>query len=297
MATTAAGAGGAPAVTAPAGGSAYFATPSPIDNCIGTAASSDTSLLAYIGAVLAFFGKAGAGTYENVLAMAAWAACEGVSAAQGAFNPFNTTFPGGQTQGTTVKSSAGPVTLPAGNSAFLGNNPQQNNGDPVKNYAGWGSGVAATVATINNTGIKQALGQNNANTVAMAVGAAHWGTNPACITSKISTYRAHPDQLCSALAQPVNIAGQTAKGGAGNVTVGGGAGAGADAGQAVPIGNISVSSLFGPLGTLLADLTSSQFWLRLGVGLLGAVLVIGGTVIFMASTKTGQTVAKAAVLA
>lgn len=68
-------------------------------------------------------------------------------------------------------------------------------------------------------------------------------------------------------------------------------------GAANPVGFASlVPGLSGLLG-LLNDLTNGQFWLRLGVGVLGAALIIGGTVIFFESTGTGRSLTETAVLA
>lgn len=51
------------------------------------------------------------------------------------------------------------------------------------------------------------------------------------------------------------------------------------------------------LGTLLSDLISANWWKRVGVFSLGGVLVIGGIVLFVSTTKTGQKVESDAAVA
>jgi hypothetical protein len=42
------------------------------------------------------------------------------------------------------------------------------------------------------------------------------------------------------------------------------------------------------LAKLLGDLTSPGWWMRVGMGVLGVGLIVGGALIFFSSTKTGQ---------
>lgn len=259
-------------------------TNSPIATCVENL--PDTSLYNFFQAVLAFFG--GNNTYEHYMALAAWSACEGPAGSQGAYNPLNTTWPGGQTNGKTVNSKAGPVTLPSGNGAYLGNNPGQNGGNPVKNYAGWASGVSATVATILGTGIAAVLSSKSIDpqTLANAIGSAHWGTNPSCISSRIKDYQANPKDLCATLSQNVNTSTAPA-----SATDKGGAGQTADQGAAVPVGP-SLPDWSGSLGSLLKALTSGTFWKRVGLGVIGLLLMISGFVLILGENKTVQGAAK-----
>jgi hypothetical protein len=44
----------------------------------------------------------------------------------------------------------------------------------------------------------------------------------------------------------------------------------------------------GGLSTIEADLSSSAFWKRIGVGFLGGSLIIGGVILFVVTSKTGE---------
>lgn len=232
---------------------------SPIAGCWGQI--SDTSLGNMIQAVLVAVG--GPLSYENIMGMAAWALCEGPPSSQGGYNPWN----------TTLNSKD---VLP-GTAGFLGNNPQQNGGNPVKNYNGWAGGVSATVSTIGGGPINGALkAGNNPGAIAQAVGAASWGTSPACIQSKISQYQGNPQSLCSDMQGSVNT----------NGTSQGGSGATADAGAATPISiGPSWGDVLGGLKTLLGAITSGAFWKRVGQGLGGAVLVLIGLGFILSESK------------
>jgi hypothetical protein len=235
---------------------------------------SDTSLGMFIQATLAAFSAPI--TYENVVGMTAWAFCEGPPGSQGQYNPWNTTWPGGQQYG-----NQGGVNV----KGPLGGNPQQNGGNPVKDYVGWADGVLATVKTMNNTGIPGVLKSgSSADAIAQAVGSARWGTSPACIQSKIGTYQSNPTQLCADLNTSVNSGG----------TNQGGSGATADAGAAVPINGPSFGSLIGGLGKLLSTITSVAFWKRLGQGAAGVALVLIGALFILSETKAGQAVERGA---
>jgi hypothetical protein len=59
----------------------------------------------------------------------------------------------------------------------------------------------------------------------------------------------------------------------------------------------TLPSLIGGAGTLLGDLTSAAFWERLGLFVLGAVLTLLGVSLFVAESKTAQTVGTAALVA
>jgi hypothetical protein len=61
--------------------------------------------------------------------------------------------------------------------------------------------------------------------------------------------------------------------------------AASDAATATGLGGVEAS-----LGTLLTDFTTAAFWQRLGIFVLGVAFVIGGVVLFVSTTKTGEKV-------
>lgn len=99
---------------------------------------------------------------ENLDFITSWEAAEGGHWNNSAtYNPLNTTLhmPG-----------SGP----------MGNNPNQNGGDPVQAYTSWQEGLDATVQTIQHSrysGIIAALHANNAQAAAQAAVNSGWGTH------------------------------------------------------------------------------------------------------------------------
>lgn len=74
----------------------------------------------------------------------------------------------------------------------------------------------------------------------------------------------------------------------------------------IPLGNNGVnvggsltglSGLEAGIDALLGDLTSSAFWQRIGIFVLGVGFVIGGLILFVSTTKTGQKVESDAAVA
>ncbi len=57
------------------------------------------------------------------------------------------------------------------------------------------------------------------------------------------------------------------------------------------------SGWLGELGTILGDFTSAAWWKRVGIFTLGGVLVLGGVILFVTTTKTGQRVESDAAVA
>jgi hypothetical protein len=254
---------------------------SPIAGCYKQ--TTNTSLFEYFSTLLTAIGAPL--SYENFVGLTAWALCEGPPSSQGAYNPLN----------TTLKT----INVLPGNAGDLGNNPKQNNGEPVKNYNGFSNGVAATVESMG-AGIKGALKAGNSpGAIAAAQAAQHWGTNPACIVSKIAQYQSNPTTLCHDIG--LTVAGKDANGLPEDVSQGDinntpGAN-NQDPGAAVPGLNISGSSLFGPLGTLLGDITSGKFWLRVGQLVLGGLLILAGLFFILSETKEGKAVESSAATA
>lgn len=62
------------------------------------------------------------------------------------------------------------------------------------------------------------------------------------------------------------------------------------AGGGVKSGVASVTSDLSALPKLLGELGSAAFWKRIGIGAAGVVLIIGGIVVFLSSTKTAHAV-------
>lgn len=233
---------------------------------------SDQSLYTYGEAVLSFFG--GNFTLEHYMLIAAWSSCEGPAKDQGGFNPFNTTLSGNSYPRDPTKPS-------------LPNTPN------VANYKDWATGVNATVQSIKNLNIAGVLSQPNstANAIAFVVGASGWGTSGACMVTKIAEYVANPQKLCADLAQPINTLG----------TNQGGSSSGADPGAANPIGFGSLvpglSSLLGPLGKILGEISTLKFWIRAGMMALGLLFIIIGVSFVLSESDTAKSAASTAAVA
>lgn len=69
------------------------------------------------------------------------------------------------------------------------------------------------------------------------------------------------------------------------------------AGQAAAQNATSWTSLIPTLGNLLTDFTNKTFWIRIGLGALGAILLLVGIWLIVGQTKTGQTIQSTAVKA
>jgi hypothetical protein len=265
---------------------------SPIASCVANASSD--SLYAFIRSCLTVAGANANTLYEATAYLAGQAACEGPSISQGGYNPWNTTLPAPHANGETVTSKYGPITLPQGNAAYLGNNPAQNNNDPVKNFSDWASGVAATVLSWDQLKILPSLsGTFNGSTYISALSASGWGTSPSCTAQRAQEYLNDPTSLCSQLTQSVNTngsnAGGTSTSGASGAAVpeaNTGAGAVSDVTNAVGDVAGATSSVSG----LIGDLTSTALWYRLGLGALGVALCTVGLFIMFSSTNTGETI-------
>jgi hypothetical protein len=166
--------------------------------------------------------------------------------------------------------------------------------DGTGSYANLTAGAVYTAKMIlqsNMSGIYQALA-SNAPTAAFssAVVASPWAS---------SHYGGDPNHIAT-IAVPAEVS-------AGSITDK----LPADPGAVVPAsptplapgvsgvnvgGGVSLSWESG-LTTLLGDLTSSSFWQRVGIFSLGVVFIVGGLVLFISTTKTGQKVESDAAVA
>lgn len=205
-----------------------------------TMASNDQGVGNFMTAVRASSHVGAPNTEDNIIAMAAWAACEGNSCA---YNPLNTTGAFGH-----------PVTTCAPNGGF-----------PVHNFAGWADGVDATARTIAGDPLILAILKigGPAESLPAAVSASHWGTSPACMSKAIAAYRANNATLLAAL-------GVTVKGSAG-----GGSGATADSGAAVPV---TVPNPLTSLGDLVGIIGRAASWITTRHNIVRIVEVLAGLI-------------------
>lgn len=101
-------------------------------------------------------------TQQNIDFFTSWEAAEGGNWNNSAsFNPLNTTL---------HLAGSGP----------MGNNPNQNGGNPVQAYQSWDDGINATVQTLSHSrysGIIAALKSSDPQSAAQAVLASGWGTS------------------------------------------------------------------------------------------------------------------------
>jgi hypothetical protein len=230
-----------------------------------TTASNDQGVGNFMTAVRASSHVRAPNTEDNIIAMAAWAACEGNSCA---YNPLNTTGAFGHPHSTCAP----------------------NNGFPVHNFTGgWADGVDATAQTIAGDPLILAVlkAGGPAEALPTAISASRWGTSPTCVAANIRAYKANNATLLAAL-------GVTVKG-----SLGGGAGATADAGAAVPVTIdplSSLTSLVGIIGRAGSWITTRHNIVRIVevlAGLIGMIVALDllgkdltGTSPVAATTKT-----------
>jgi hypothetical protein len=139
-------------------------------------------------------------------------------------------------------------------------------------YATVGDGINATVATLNQSNfaaIKHALRTNapfpvfQGAVVASPWAAGHYG-------GQLAT---KPLQATASGADPTGTLGQTVHVGEGAVSAAG-----------------DVVSDAGSITSLIGDITDPSFWKRVGVFFFGVVLVGGGVVLFVVTSKDGKKV-------
>jgi hypothetical protein len=206
-----------------------------------TMAANDQGVGNFMTAVRASSHVGAPNTEDNIIAMAAWAACEGNSCG---YNPLNTTGAFGHPHSTCAA----------------------NNGFPVLNFTGgWADGVDATAQTIAGDPLILAIlkAGGPAEALPTAIAASHWGTNPTCVTNNIRAYRANNATLLAAL-------GVTVKG-----SLGGGAGPTADAGAAVPV---TVPDPLSSLTSLVGIIGRAGSWITARHNIVRIVEVLAGLI-------------------
>lgn len=195
-------------------------------------------------------------------------------------------------------------------------------GGGAADYVSWNASLAGFMAYMNMPNfqpIAQALRANNPNQAKMALwqspwAASHYGYGSGWNNSGLPSLDPTATAAAGAAAGLAGDAwqaaqkitadlqgGVTGSGLTGLLGIAAGApgavaNAAADAAKNGPSGILAGLGL-GGLTTLIGDLTSGAFWQRLGIGVLGAALIVGGLVIFLESTDTGRKATEAAVLA
>lgn len=182
----------------------------------------------------------------------------------------------------------------------------QQYGGGAADYVSWNASLAGFLAYMNMPNfvpVRKALQANNPNQAKMLLwaspwAASHYGNGSAWSNASIPSLDPSATAAAGSAAGMAGTAWQDAQ------KVWGDLQGGVDptsalgiAGDYAGAAGTAVAGWTGQLGSLLGDVTSSSFWKRVGVFVLGGALVVGGGVIFFSSTKTGQEVGRTAAMA